>query len=154
MIKFATEKDLKQVNIIRREVNELHVKGVSNVFKPGFSKELEEHVNQYINSNDKFLIVCEENDIICSYAMVELISKPETPYRYALKYLEIIELGTLKSEQGKGYAKEVMKKVKDIAKKHDIHRIELNMWTFNESALKFYEKLGFNVYRKYLEIFC
>jgi ribosomal protein S18 acetylase RimI-like enzyme len=30
-------------------------------------------------------------------------------------------------------------------------RIELDMWSFNESALAFYEAEGFTTYRRYLE---
>ena len=85
--------------------------------------------------------------------MVNFILKPETPYRYELKYLEIQEIGTLQCAQGKGYGKEIIKAVKNIAQEHNIHRIELNMWTFNEDALKFYEKTGFSTYRRYLEMF-
>lgn len=154
MVRFATSEDLEQINIIRKEVNDLHVKGNPKIFKKGFSKEIAEYVNQYVNREDKFLLICEENNLICSYAMVNIVVKPETPYRYELKYLEIHEIGTLQSQQGKGYGKQLIQKVKDIAKEHAINRIELNMWAFNESALTFYEKLGFNTYRRYLEMFC
>ena len=153
MIRLAKIQDLEQVNIIRKEVNDLHIKGRPDVFKPGFTAEIKEYVKCYINSDDKFLLVCEDNNLICSYAMVNFVLKPETPYRYELKYLEIQEIGTLQSAQGKGYGIEIIKAVKDIAQKHDIHRIELNMWTFNEEALKFYEKTGFSTYRRYLEMF-
>ena len=154
MVRFATYEDIEQINIIRKEVNDLHVKENPRIFKAGFSKEVAEYINQYINSQDKFLIICEENGLICSYAMVNIVIKPETAYRYEIKFLEIQEIGTLQAQQGKGYGKQLILKVKDIAKGHGINRIELNMWAFNEKALKFYEKLGFNTYRRYLEMFC
>lgn len=154
MVRFAKLEDLEQINVIRKEVNDLHVKGNPRIFKEGFSKEIAEYANQYINSKDKFLLVCEENNLICSYAMLKIVIKAETSYTHEFHFLEIQEIGTLQSEQGKGYGKQLMKKVKDIAKEHEINRIELNVWDFNESALKFYEKLGFNTYRRYLEMFC
>ena len=36
----------------------------------------------------------------------------------------------------------------------NIHRIELNVWDFNEKALAFYESIGFNTYRRYMEMTC
>ena len=36
--------------------------------------------------------------------------------------------------------------------KKGFKRIELNMWDFNEDALKFYEAIGFNTYRRYMEM--
>lgn len=154
MIRFATTQDVEQVNIIRKEVNDLHIKNRPDLFKPGFSTEIREYVKCYLNSDKKFLIVCEENNLICSYAMVDLIIKPETPYMFERKHLEINEIGTLKSENGKGYGKQIIQKVKELAKELGIHRIELNMWSFNIDALKFYEKNGFDTYRLYLEKFC
>lgn len=39
-VRFAKEEELDQVNILRKQVNDLHVEGKPEVFKPGFSKEL------------------------------------------------------------------------------------------------------------------
>ena len=41
--------------------------------------------------------------------------------------------------------------IKADAKEKGYDRIELNMWEFNESALRFYESVGFKTYRRYLE---
>ena len=44
----------------------------------------------------------------------------------------------------------------DFIRKASLNRgfkkIELNMWEFNESALKFYESVGFQTYRRNLEM--
>ena len=154
MVRYATLDDLNQINIIRKQVNDLHVKGYPNFFKPGFSQAIQEYAKEYINQNDKFLLVYEDNGLICSYAMVNVVIKPETPYRYQLQYLEIEEIGTLQTQQGKGYAKEIIQNIKNIALERKLHKIELNMWNFNENASKFYEKVGFKTYRKYLEMIC
>ena len=153
MIRFATEKDIKQVNVIRKEVNDLHVKGEPKIFKPGFCKEMQDYVKNFIGSQDKMLIVYEnEDNLICAYAMIEDVTKEETPYRYKLHFLEIQEIGTLNNHQGKGYASALLEKAKEIAKKRNIENIELNMWSFNKKALNFYNKKGFETYRKYLRI--
>lgn len=85
--------------------------------------------------------------------MVNIIVKPETPYLFERKYFEVNEIGVLTSKQGNGYGKQIMLELKNMAKASNIHRIELNMWTFNENALNFYKKIGFNTYRRYLEMF-
>ena len=41
---------------------------------------------------------------------------------------------------------------KEYAKEKGFHRIELNMWEFNKGALAFYESVGFETYRRYMEI--
>ena len=41
---------------------------------------------------------------------------------------------------------------KDLAKELDCDNIELNVWEFNESAMKFYEKMGMTTQRRFMEI--
>ena len=84
--------------------------------------------------------------------MAEIVVKPETPYTFEQKYVDIKELGTDENCQGKGYGKQLINAVKEYAKQHNIKRVQLNVWTFNEGALKFYDKTGFNTYRKYLRL--
>ena len=149
MVRLGTTKDIEQTNIIRKQVNELHVLGEPTVFK-GFSKELEEHIKNFVNDKTKSFLVYEKDDKILAYAMLEFVTKPETSYRYEQKYLEVQELGTLEGFKGKGYGKLVMQKVEEIAKQNNFNQIQLNMWTFNDKVLNFYEKIGFENYRKYL----
>ena len=153
MVRFGVLKDVESVNIIRKEVNDLHVHGKPDVFKPGFSEDMKEYLKNYANARDKFFLVCEVNGVVCAYAMVNYVVKPETPYRFELKFLEIQEIGTLKAMQGNGYGKKLVEKIKEIATQYGINRIELNMWTFNDDALKFYDSVGFKTYRRYLEWF-
>lgn len=47
-IRFAERKDLNQVNILRKEVNDIHVVGKPTIFKKGFSKELQDYVSKYL----------------------------------------------------------------------------------------------------------
>lgn len=152
MIRLATQKDIEQVNIIRKQVNDLHVKEENKIFKGGWSKELEDFVNGFINSDIKKLVVLETDCKVCAYAMLEFVLKPETPYRHQLNYLHIIEFGTLINCQNKGYGTAILNTIKEIAKTNGIDRIELDAWSFNQKALSFYKKHGFNTYREYLKM--
>ena len=40
MVRFAEEHELDRVNVLRRQVNDLHVAGKPEIFKPGFPDEL------------------------------------------------------------------------------------------------------------------
>ena len=42
VIRFAKENELIRVNELRKQVNDLHVEGKSEVFKAGFNKELQD----------------------------------------------------------------------------------------------------------------
>ena len=151
MIRFGVLEDLEEVNKIRKEVNDLHVEGEPTIFK-GFTKDIADYINEFINTDNKKLLVCEDNGIICGYAMLEFCIKPESIYRYELKFIDVQELGVLKGCQSKGYGKMLINKIIELAKEKGYPKIELNMWAFNENALKFYKKIGFKTYRRYMKM--
>ena len=44
MVRFAKEEDLARVNELREMVNEHHVAGRPDMFKPGFGQELRDYI--------------------------------------------------------------------------------------------------------------
>ena len=49
-------------------------------------------------------------------------------------------------------ATEMIRFIRDYAKDEGFNRLELNMWEFNQDSLAFYESVGFNTYRRYMEM--
>ena len=50
-----------------------------------------------------------------------------------------------------GVATELFEFIKEHAKSKGLDKIELDVWEFNDIALRFYESLGFRTYRRYME---
>ena len=61
MIRFATEKDLVRVNELRKEVNDIHVAGMPDIFKPGFHEELKNYIFDIWNDENKRIVVAERD---------------------------------------------------------------------------------------------
>ncbi len=154
MVRFAKEEDLKRVNELREEVNEVHVKGRPDIFKPGFNEELQNHVYEIWNAENNDIIVAEQDGIICGYACVQFVDKPESPFMNARKFYAVDEFGVSKEFRRQGVATELIAFIKEDAKKRGLTKLELNMWEFNEGALAFYEAVGFKTYRRYMEMDC
>ena len=152
MIRLGVKDDLEKVNILRKQVNDLHVKGEPKYFK-GFTDELKEYVNTFIQDENKMLLVFEDGGEIISYAMLEIVEKPETSYRFAIKFLEIHEIGVDLNCHSKGIGQLMMGQIKQIAKEKNLNQIQLDCWSFNQKALKFYEKQKFERYREYFRFF-
>ena len=151
MIRFGNLKDIKSVNIIRKQVNDIHVKGEPEIFK-GFSSELADYVNEFVDNDKKKLLVLEEDNIIYGYAMIEFVIKEENAYRYQLKFLEVHELGVLESNKGRGYGRKLMDKVKLLAIENGFKEIRLDAWVCNSNAINFYKKIGYDIYREYFRL--
>ena len=151
-IRFAKEEELERVNELRRQVNEMHVKGKPEIFKPGFSEEMRELVYTFYRDPLKKIVVCEDGGKLCGFAVLSHIAKPENPVRKKLDYLDVDEFGVDEACRRQGIATAMIAFIREYAKAEGFERIELNMWEFNTGALAFYEAVGFSTYRRYMEM--
>lgn len=154
MVRFAEEKDLERVNELRAQVNDVHVKGRPDIFKPGFCQELKDVVYEMYNDENKNIIVAERDGTVCGMVCVEYIIKPESPYNLERKFYHIVEVAVDEAFRRQGVAREMFEFIKKDAKERGFTRIELDVWGFNESAREFYESVGFKTFRRFMEFTC
>ncbi|MBS6194109.1 MAG: GNAT family N-acetyltransferase [Clostridiales bacterium] len=151
MVRFAEKADLDRVNELRKQVNEIHAAGRPDIFKPGFGRELQDLVYAMWSDDNKNVIVAERNGVICGYACVVYVGRPEGRYTCQRKFYHIDEFGVDEKARRQGIATEMFTFIRKDAREKDFLKIELDMWEFNEGALKFYEAIGFRTYRRYME---
>lgn len=154
MVRFAEEKDLERVNELRAQVNDVHVKGRPDIFKPGFCQELKDVVYEMCNDENKNIIVAEQDGMICGMVCIEYMIKPESPYNLERKFCHIVEVAVDEAFRRHGVAREMFEFIKKDAKERGFTRIELDVWGFNESAREFYESVGFKTFRRFMEFTC
>lgn len=152
IVRFAKENDLEKINMIRKQVNDLHVAGRPDVFKAGFCTEMQEFVYKQFNSDTSDIIVAEYEGDIVGFATVNHIVKPSSPYSNERKIYQIQEFGVDENHHRKGIATMMMNFIKDDARNKGFSNVELDVWEFNKTALEFYETVGFSTYRRYLEL--
>ena len=152
IVRFAKEKDIERVNVLRKQVNDLHVAGRPDIFKSGFCNEMQEYVYKQFDSESSDIIVADCEGNIVGFASVNYIVKPSSPYSYERKIYQISEFGVDENLHRKGIATLMMKFIKEDAKNKGFKSVELDVWEFNETALEFYEAIGFTTYRRYLEL--
>ena len=152
MVRFATEQDLDRVNELRKQVNDIHTQGRPDIFRAGFSKELQEFARQLLKGENSDIIVAERDGVICGMACVDYVNKPESPYSLARSYYHVQEIAVDEAFRRQGVGQELMTFMKQHARKKNLPKIELDMWSFNESAGEFYEAAGFLETRRWLEL--
>lgn len=152
-VRFAKENELGRVNELREQVNALHVAGKPDTFKPGFTRELQDYVNAIRDDPDKDIVVAERGGVVCGYAVINYVNRPENPYMYERRYLDIDEFGVDEGFRRQGVATEMIAFIRGVAASKGFKRVELNMWEFNDAALKFYEAAGFKTFRRYMETY-
>ena len=151
MIRFARKEDYEAINALRAPVCALHSNGYPALFKPVFAKDHQERVLKMMEDPEQDVLVAEENGQLLGFAMVEYIKREETNSIYAVHEARIVEIGVDETSQGKGIGTALIQAVKDAAKVRGCRSVQLDVWEFNKSALRFYEKLGFVTLRRKME---
>jgi len=152
MVRYAKREDLPRVNELRKQVNDLHVEGRPDIFKPGFDQEMQDLLYKIFESDNMNVIVAERGGVICGFACVQYVHKPESPYSFARHFYDVDEFCVDKAYRRQGVATELIDFIRQEAKTKGFDRVELNMWEFNEGARAFYEAVGFTTYRRYMEM--
>lgn len=151
MVRLANYDDLERVNEIRRQVNDVHYNGRPDIFRPGFCKEMQNIIYEVWEDNNSDVIVSVRDNVICGFATLDYVTKSSSPYSYERHYCNVREFGVDEKFRRKGIATEMFEFIKEHAQNKGFDRIELDIWEFNEAALKFYESVGFKTYRRYME---
>lgn len=151
MIRFARKEDYEAINALRAPVCALHSNGYPALFKPVFAKDHQERVLKMMEDPEQDVLVAEEDGQLLGFAMVEYIKREETNSIYAVHEAHIVEIGVDETSQGKGIGTALIQAVKDAAKVRGCRSVQLDVWEFNKSALRFYEKLGFVTLRRKME---
>lgn len=152
MVKIAKKDDCKEINLIRKEVLLFHAKVENEYFKTDFNQEFQDYIYEFFDSESKYVFVSINNGKIVGYAMIDLMIKPETPYRRSLKFVEIVEIGVLENYRDGGIGTELINFIKDFAKEKGFNQLKLDVWNFNKKAMNFYKKNGFEDYRTFFRM--
>ena len=136
---------------MRKQVNDIHVEGRPDVFKAGFGEEIRDFAKIILESENSDIIVAEHDGKICGMACVDYVNRPETPYGKARSFYHVQEIAVDAKFRRQGVAKELLEFMIADAKKRKFDKIELDVWEFNDSAIKFYEKVGFSQTRRWME---
>lgn len=152
MVRYAVYEELERVNELRKQVNDVHVEGRPDIFRSGFNQELQDYLMTMWKDENTDVIVALRNEEICGFACVQYVHKPESPYSLARHFYHIEEFGVDAAHRRQKVASEMMEFIKLEARRKGYQKIELDMWEFNEPALRMYESAGFKTYRRYMEL--
>lgn len=151
-VRYAAGHELERVNELRAMVNEVHVAGRPDQFRPGFCQALRDRLAQQFRADDADVMVALIDGAIGGFAIVEYIDRSESPYRLAQRYYHIEEFGVDAAFRRRGVATALLTFCREEAARRGFDRVELDVWEFNEAARKCYEAAGFHTCRRYMEL--
>ena len=143
IIRRAQEKDMPDILKLLSQVLEVHHKGRPDLFKGGVRKYTDNELAELIKDDAKPIFVgVDESERVLGYAFCVFVQHVGDNILTDIKTLYIDDLCVDEEKRGNHIGKALYDYVLDFAKGQECYNVTLNVWSCNESAMKFYEKCG------------
>ena len=142
-IRRAEIKDADKINELLFQVAKIHANGSPDIFKTATKKYSDQELIEIINNDDSPIFVAtDEKDFCLGYAFCVFQKTKDSILLQDRKTLYIDDICVDENSRGKHIGKSLYDFVENFAKENGFDNITLNVWSFNQSAYKFYEKCG------------
>ena len=142
-IRRALISDMPGINKLLNQVLMVHHNGRPDLFKANVKKYTDEELANIIEDETKPIFVAvDENDEVLGYAFCVFQQHINNNILTDIKTLYIDDLCVDEDKRGMHIGKALYDYVVEFAKTEKCYNITLNVWSCNESAMKFYESCG------------
>ena len=142
-IRRACVKDMDGLNKLLLQVCLVHHKGRPDLFKYGAKKYTDEELKAIIHDDTRpIFIATDETKKVLGYAFCIFQQHIDNNILTDIKTLYIDDLCVDENLRGRHIGQKLYNTVLAFAKESNCYNVTLNVWSLNESALKFYEACG------------
>ena len=142
MIRRAKEKDISKIGDLLSQVDLVHHNGRPDIFKIGRKYSDDELKILLKDESRPILVSVDENDDVMGYCFCIFQQHIDNSVLTDIKTLYIDDLCVDEKLRGKHIGKELYEAAVKLAKDNDCYNLTLNVWSCNESAMRFYESCG------------
>lgn len=139
-IKRAKLKNYQEIDKILVEIHNYHYEKFPSHFKKINSFLSFEKFQAILNEKSIEIIIGEKDNKIIGLCLIKIIQIEETKLIHSRKSILIENLGVVKEYRNREVATKLLDEVDKIAKQKNINHIQLQVWGFNERAIKLYKK--------------
>ncbi|MBE6810928.1 MAG: GNAT family N-acetyltransferase [Ruminococcaceae bacterium] len=142
MIRFATEKDIPKIMDLLSQVDLVHHNGRPDIFKIGTKYSSDELKVLLADKERPILVAVDENDSVMGYCFCVFEQHVNNSVLTDIKTLYIDDLCVDEKLRGKHIGRQLYDAALKLAKENGCYNLTLNVWSCNQSAMRFYESLG------------
>lgn len=152
MIRPAVTSDLESIAQLNLLVHELHAGNVPSRFKrPSGTEDFISWFGPVLQEPGSFIVVAEASREIAGYLYAKEEKKVESWVRPASHFFMLHHIAVDPEFQREGYGTRLMGSLFEEARKREIQKVELDVWTFNEKAHDFFSKFGFTAFSQKMD---
>ena len=141
-IRFAQVQDVPGIITLLRQVGRVHHVGRPDLFRSNAQKYSPSQVVALLNDSNTPIFVAVEEEKVLGYGfcMMEYVEGHSVLNDRTTLYID--DLCVLEECRGQHIGTKIYNEILRYAKSRGCYNVTLNVWSCNESAMKFYESLG------------
>ena len=141
-IRFAKAQDVPGMIKLLRQVGRVHHEGRPDLFRCNAQKYSASQVLEMLDKKDAPIFVAVEENKVLGYGFCIMEQFREHSVMNDRLTLYIDDLCVLEECRGKHIGSAIYQEILRYAKYRGCYNVTLNVWSCNESAMKFYETMG------------
>ena len=148
LIRNATAADLEAIIALSAFVQQQHAEALPELFKtPAQSPQTADAFRDYLADPGTLMLLAEEMQPV-GYLWAQFQNRPDGWARFGMRLLNIQHIAVAPKFRRQGVGALLLNKAVEIARKEGIQRVELDVWSFNSEAKRFYAKHGFAAFNE------
>ena len=152
IIRRADKKDIPGIMELLKQVCMVHHRGRSDLFQYGKQKYTDTELEVLLTQPERPVFVAvDEADKVLGHAFCIHQQEKNHNVLTDVKTLYIDDICVHSDCRKQGVGKQIYQYVYEYAKQENYYNITLNVWSFNESALGFYEDCGMTIQKMGME---
>ncbi len=152
MIRNAVYGDYKKILDIVREVHRIHRDARPDVYKETSKPLGKERFTILIDDQNSRVFVTEIDGEIAAYCILSIKEIQNHPILNSSKTVYIDDFAVKSVYRGSGYGKSLFDYIKSFAECESANSIQLTVWEFNMSAIRFYNAVGMETRNRKMEL--
>lgn len=141
-IRFAKPQDVPGIITLLQQVGRVHHEGRPDLFRANAQKYGPSQILELLKKSDTPIFVAVEEEKVLGYGFCILENYRQHSVMNDRITLYIDDLCVLEECRGKHIGRSIYQHILEYAKYRGCYNVTLNVWSCNESAMKFYESLG------------
>ena len=150
-IRRAAESDIPALNKLLYQVHRIHSDARPDLFKPGAKKYNDGELEQIVGNDARPIFVAEEDGQVLGYVFCIHQQHIDNSNMTDIKTLYIDDLCVDEAARGRRIGRLLYEYVLEYARQRGYYNVTLNVCAANDSALRFYQKLGLQVQKLGME---
>ena len=143
LIRRANANDLSGLNRLLEQVLMVHHNGRPDLFKSGAKKYTDEELIALLTDDTRPIFAAvDENEMLLGYAFCIFQQHLNNNILTDIRTLYIDDLCVDEACRGQHIGAKLYAYVLEFARQSGCYNVTLNVWSCNESAMAFYEKMG------------